>query len=112
MAWFKFDQNNSGGSFDFDDKLTHRLFIEADTEEEAEAKAFEMGVYYNGCENGLDCPCCGDRWYGCEELKAKDFEYSGTKTVEEYAEHLAKNYSWLKPDVRLFYKNGQVKEIL
>lgn len=111
MAWFRWNQNNSGGSFDFDDKLTRRLFIEADTYEEAEHKAFTMGVYYDGCKKGIDCKCCGDRWYEGKQIEPENYEYYGVKTIEEYAEYLSKNYGWLEPDVRLFYKNGQVKEI-
>lgn len=69
MPWFEWDQNNSGGSFVVNDKLTCRLFIEADTYEEAEGKAFGMGVYYDGCSKGMDCGCCGDRWYEGDEVK-------------------------------------------
>jgi hypothetical protein len=21
-----------------------------------------VGLYFNGCRKGIDCPCCGDRW--------------------------------------------------
>lgn len=59
---FEYTQNNSGGTFEVDDKLCHRLFIEANDRAEAEEIALELGVYFNGCENGMDCDCCGDRW--------------------------------------------------
>jgi hypothetical protein len=34
----------------------------------SEAEADELvqkyaGVYFDGIERGLDCDCCGDRWY-------------------------------------------------
>jgi hypothetical protein len=45
-----------------DDKLCHRLVIEAFNEKEALSKAEDMGVYFDGCEDGRDCSCCGDRW--------------------------------------------------
>lgn len=116
--WYYWSQNNSGGSFFVDDKLTHRVFIEADTYREAESKALYMGVYYNGCDEGLDCECCGDRWYEGDEVpvpnKIRRWDSNNAvdiNTVEEYAQYLADKYGWCKPDARLFYKNGEVKEI-
>ena len=60
--FYEFAQNNSGGSFDVDDKVCHRLFIEAVNIHDAIGKALELGVYFDGCLNGKDCSCCGDRW--------------------------------------------------
>lgn len=60
--FYEFDQNNSGGSFVVNDEVCHRLFIEADSEEQAISKAEELGCYWNGVADGIDCPCCGDRW--------------------------------------------------
>lgn len=62
LKWYMFDQNNSGGSFVVDDKLCHRLFIEAESFDDAVMKAEDLGCYWNGVEDGRDCPCCGDRW--------------------------------------------------
>lgn len=62
MKWYCFDQNNSGGSFDVDDKVCHRLFIEAESFVDAVEKAEELGCYWDGVGKGIDCPCCGDRW--------------------------------------------------
>lgn len=60
--FYEVNQNNSGGSFDVDDKVCHRLFIEANSEKEALEKAEELGCYWYGVAEGIDCPCCGDRW--------------------------------------------------
>lgn len=62
LKWFEFSQNNSGGSFIVDDKVCHRLFIEAESFDKAVAKAEELGCYWDGVAKGIDCPCCGDRW--------------------------------------------------
>lgn len=45
MNWYCFDQNNSGGYFDVDDKVCHRLFIEAESFDDAVEKAEELGCY-------------------------------------------------------------------
>jgi hypothetical protein len=70
--FYRFSQNNSGGSFVTNDKLCHRLFIEAESYQQAKEKAEGFGVYYNGVADGHDCDCCGDRWYDSEE-EIKDY---------------------------------------
>ena len=75
--FYEVDQNNSGGCFDVDDKVCHRLFIEADSLDEATLKAEELGCYWDGVSNGIDCPCCGDRWYGVDKIdleKIKEYQ--------------------------------------
>lgn len=108
MPFYQFDQNNSGGSFDVDDKVCHRLFIEADSEEEATSKAEFLGVYFNGCDDGIDCYCCGDRWYGSEEVESP---HPYGDSIEEIAQYHADHYGWTTPDCRIFYKSGEVKEV-
>lgn len=157
--FFLFSQNNSGGYFVETDELCHRLFIEADSEQDAIDKAEDLGCYWNGVAKGKDCPCCGDRWYGCDEVKISIYRtngcevsvydgiygdtvgewekrygkynlvvpprfektvlnsrsYKGTirfDSIEEYAQYLADEYGhWTKPDGRIYYKDGTVKEI-
>lgn len=60
--FFEFNQNNSGGVFHVDDRVCHRVFIEADSRGEAIDIAENLGCYWNGVLTGVDCPCCGDRW--------------------------------------------------
>lgn len=62
MSFFTFSQNNSGGSFVETDDLTHYVIIEANTADEANTRAEFFGIYFDGCEDGRDCNCCGDRW--------------------------------------------------
>lgn len=65
MPYFHFSQNNSGGSFDFTESegITHHVIIEAKDAEDANITAITKGLYFDGCDNGIDCSCCGDRWY-------------------------------------------------
>jgi len=113
--FYMFSQNNSGGTFAVDDRLCHRVVIQALTEEEAVSKAEDLGCYWDGCDNGIDCNCCGDRWYKSpEEVKLpmkKSTYHSQIKTVKEYCQYLADSYGWTTPDSRIFYKSGKVVEI-
>jgi hypothetical protein len=54
-----FYQNNSGGYMNGPEE---NVFIEAKTYKNANIKAEETGIYFDGCEYGIDCSCCGDRW--------------------------------------------------
>lgn len=149
--FYEFNQNNSYGRFDVNENVCHILFIEADTYEDAKDKAEELGCYWNGVDNGIDCPCCGDRWYDGDEVdiekyatdgyavsatnlqhwKEKCWKYNiiekpkcikrfsttyyqgriSFKDIEEYAQYLANTDGWTAPDVRIFYKDGTIKEI-
>ena len=61
--YYHFRQNNSGGSFHFDDRgITINVIVEAESERVAIARAEDIGLYFDGCEKGMDCDCCGDRW--------------------------------------------------
>jgi hypothetical protein len=63
MPFFSFRQNNSGGSFDTDSKVCQFIFIEAKDSDKADRIATDLGIYFNGVDEGQDCSCCGDRWH-------------------------------------------------
>lgn len=65
--FYHYSQNNSGGSFDNDDRVCHHVIVEADSADEADVRAESIGLYFDGVERGLDCSCCGDRWYRAYE---------------------------------------------
>jgi hypothetical protein len=166
--FYEISQNNSGGSHVVDDKVCHRLFIEANSAEEATRIAEDLGCYWDGCSNGRDCSCCGDRWYqpdspldfdvmntrwggyevsqwltegkkkgtiskdvAIQNMKAKypgaewltepivENKYGSTRvvgkikvdSVELYAQILADQFGWTTPEARIFYNNGEVREI-
>jgi len=107
MYW-EFNQNNSGGRFVVNDKLCHRVIVEAHSFEQAVEKAEELGCYWQGVSQGIDCPCCGDRWSKWEnKVKAETLE----EVIKHYQD-LANRYGWTVPDCRIFLLNGEVIEIL
>lgn len=67
MKYYCFNQNNTFGVFDSNDKVTEHVYIQARTAKEANKKAQKIGIYFDGCEAGRDCECCGDRWYPVDE---------------------------------------------
>jgi hypothetical protein len=80
--WFHFRQNNSGGGFDINDDegIGPQIWVEADDAKEANELALELGIYFDGCADGLDCDCCGDRWHragfwDAEEVPLINAEY-------------------------------------
>lgn len=124
--FFEFSQNNSGGSFTVDEKLCHRLFIEADSYEEAVDKAENLGCYWNGVDEGMDCSCCGDRWhqpFGEIDLMKMDSNKDGGYPVgrflykDDSVEKFKTDYSgmeWIEDPIEVEkyssrYAQGRVK---
>jgi hypothetical protein len=62
MPFFHFDQNNSGGGYDADENVAQLVVIEAPNANAANIIAQEIGIYFDGIDNGMDCECCGNRW--------------------------------------------------
>jgi len=114
--FYKFWQNNPGGIFDTDKNLCHVLFIEALNAGHANQIAQKLGVYFDGCSDGTDCSCCGDRWDEACEYDAVDLESLSKgyridfPTIESYADFVADDHGWTNPECRIFYLSGEVKE--
>lgn len=106
--FYTYTQNNSGGSFHFDelDGITRFVIIEADSAEDANRRAEEIGIYFDGCDNDIDCDCCGDRWYPA---------WGGSVAVETptiYGKHFAEgfgNFTWMDKgkEVCVHYADGR-----
>lgn len=90
--FYLYTQNNSGGSFIEDGRVSHYVWIEADSEEAADSKAESIGIYFNGVEDDRDCACCGDRWYGCRD--------SGTDQPMLYGKPISES-PWIDTDIWL-----------
>lgn len=114
--FYLFRQNNSGGSFRTDDKLAINVFIEAHNAEEANLLANDIGIYFDGCDTGNDCSCCGDRWYPVEEdEKHQDkpmiWSDDGTSTgVYLPVKEVFKN--GYEDEARVHYLNGTVEKVV
>ena len=84
--WYEFHQNNSGGSFHIDENagIGVLVCIEATSAAHANARAEEIGIYFNGCAKGADCSCCGDRWYAAWR------DSDGAEFPNEYGQRLVR----------------------
>ena len=104
--FYTYDQNNSGGSFVVDDRVTYTVIVEADSAEEADRIAEDRGIYFDGCDDGRDCPCCGDRWY-------RQHDGDGDKAPEIYGKHPKDHKeTWAKAGTAYcyLYKNNGERE--
>lgn len=104
MAFYAYRQNNSGGSFDYDRNAGISVFVvvEAEAPNVARERAVNIGLYFDGVDNGYDCSCCGDRWYepwnndGMEQpgvYEAGDIGFDKNRGVYVYAPE----HSWAHP---------------
>lgn len=109
--FYHYRQNNSGGVFVINDRLTVNVIIEATDAAEADSKLEDMGGYFQGCSMGRDCSCCGDRWHSQDgfgkEVSKRPMIYGDfpSKYVEK------EKYLWAPKgkNVVIYYANGKVK---
>lgn len=109
--FYTYSQNNSGGRFR---GPAMYVIVEADSPEQADDIATDNGLYFNGCSEDIDCPCCGDRWYTASEYDSLDTpEVYGTP-VREYAKTSARRV-WIDESCGVFalilYKGGRIVKV-
>ena len=105
--FYHFSQNNSGGSFDFDESkgITHHVIIEADKAIYAMVDAEALGMDFSG---QYDCPCCGNRWYEVTDSDGTDEPMIYSSSIKDY---LASEWftNWMQPgkEICVHYKDGR-----
>jgi hypothetical protein len=87
MNYYMWRQKNTGGSFITDDDVSRFVVIEAEGYDQAEEKALNLDIYYNGVDSERDCACCGDRWYEGDLVELKDGD-----TIENYLQREEDEY--------------------
>lgn len=105
--FFSFDQNNSGGSFVKDDSagISEYVIIEANDSQHANRRAEDIGLYFNGCDTGNDCECCGDRWYQVSDSDATEVPESYGKPIETAKKRMGRK------NVHVHYLDGTFKKV-
>ena len=86
--FYTFSQNNSGGFFNNDhaSAVAEYVIIEAKSAIAANAKAKDIGIYFDGCAPGIDCSCRGDRWYSVDESDGKPVPTLYSTAITEWVE--------------------------
>lgn len=96
--FYMLTQNNSHGVFHVNDRVCHHMIIEARNEEEALQRAEQLGCYWDGVQKGIDCDCCGNRWYrhadhiDLHRLNSKGYEVEVYGESEEYRDEWCNKY--------------------
>lgn len=110
--FFTFTQNNSGGCFT---GPAHYVVVEANTALAATYIAMGHGLYFNGCEEGHDCKCCGDRWHVVDDSDGTVEPEVYGESIEAALETALRVYgNWSDfnhiPQISVFYLNGTRKD--
>lgn len=106
MNFYEYNQNNSGGHFDVDNEVTVEVFIEAPSAERANAIAESVGIYFDGCDDGRDCECCGDRWSRASTWNVVE---------QDKLEETNTNSGWVKPGQawrHIYFADGTKKSLI
>jgi hypothetical protein len=115
--FYCYKQNNSGGGFDFQkNRLSRYVIIEASSSEEADTRAEGLGIYFNGCDDGTDCECCGDRWHDASYVKgtAEPSIYSEALSLIDGSYAYKTDWAWMKgkPEGYVHFLDGRVVPII
>ncbi|HET8731806.1 MAG TPA: hypothetical protein VFM34_11950 [Moraxellaceae bacterium] len=107
--FFTYRQNNSGGSFNIDSEAGISIFVvvEADSADDADRRAVDIGLYFDGCETGEDCECCGDRWSRAYEGYDVPSEY-GKPIADLLDDKRRVHWEGSNPMAYIHYKNGEI----
>lgn len=91
LKLYRFRQTNSGGFFHYTEDLDKNVYIQATSTYEANGRAEELGIYFDGCRSGQDCNCCGDRWDEAEEYRAIESSEEFVERLKWDAEYMEAN---------------------
>ncbi len=107
--FYLFNQNNSGGSFHVNDRVCHYVIIEATSASDANRKAMDIGIYFNGVQYDRDCSCCGDRWYSVNDRDAEEepLIYGQKPEAFDYRPFSSEKG---RVQCRIYYIDGVIKE--
>lgn len=114
--FYDYNQNNSGGSFHYDESagISHCVIVEADDARHADYLAERIGLYFDGSG---DCQCCGDRWSSKNDSYYSD---KGSESPSIYGEPIqfgvpfkttgSYAYKWIDGyEAFVHYADGTVK---
>lgn len=105
--FYTYSQNNSGGFYKKDDKegIAKYVIIEALDYKHANQRAEEIGLYFDGCWNSIDCSCCGDRWREASESDASNYPSIYDTPIEDVKKSTCRNYCFVH------YLDGKVEKV-
>lgn len=98
--FYTYSQNNSGGSFERNDNVCEYVIVEADSFEDADRRAEDIGIYFNGVADGFDCNCCGDRWQSAYDWSVNEEPCIYGKPLREHTR------AWAREKAYIYYKDG------
>jgi hypothetical protein len=106
--FFTFNQNNSGGRFHEDDRVCHYVIIEATNADDANRRAEQVGLYFDG--RG-DCSCCGNRWSSAwSDSEGTEEPSIYGKPPTDYDYHRWNLTEAGKVQCRVYYMDGHKEE--
>lgn len=117
--FYTYNQNNSGGSF----SGPRTIIIEAQSHVQANTFAEDRTeIYFDGCDFGRDCSCCGDRWYRASDYDASEklkYNYADIelpedpnnleKVLTENIDSLSEFLGLSLDSIKVYYLNGEIK---
>lgn len=80
------------------------VIVEADSADDANDIATNLGIHFNGVAEGRDCPCCGDRW---SPIQNRDAESEPKIYGKEITESMNVGKKTRKKNVVIHFSDGR-----
>jgi len=112
--FYTYNQSNPGGKFVNNDKVGQYVIIESDSADDANSRAENVGIYFDGCDDGTDCSCCGDRWHKAELSDSKGNPEPGIygQSIEEFTNGLDIFFCEKMLTIHTYYKDGRHEKVV
>lgn len=108
--FYHFRQCNSGGKYHQDSSkgICENVIIEAESPRQANKRAKDIGIYFNGVAEGKDCPCCGDRWTRFKKNSTDGTDTPQVGNISVYKIIKSEN----NEKAYIHYFNGTIEKVL
>lgn len=85
------------------------MIVEAMNADQTNGIAEGIGIYFNGCDDGRDCDCCGDRWYAASGEGDDEPMLYGSPVAEFLHFNNSRKVKDKEALVRVFYLDGVIQ---
>jgi hypothetical protein len=79
--------------------------------DDANSIAESIGMYFDGCSDGRDCSCCGDRWYPTYGKGDDVPSIYGDEIVNGEIHSDSRGWMGENPEGFIHYKNGNIEPL-
>jgi hypothetical protein len=113
-GFYLYRQNNSGGHHYKDDAVCEFVIVEANGNDDADRRAENIGIYFDGVDLNRDDDDWGDRWHRADsyDVSPEPMLFEQNPLMEGFVfPKYAKGNDYKGVFCRIYYKDGRITDI-